>query len=189
MTAPVWSSGPVALWDLGVGLVLRWPQGALAVDPGDGLARVRGADAEPLSAVVFTGSEPERIAGLFGLLVAHGRRGGGPLTLVHGLVDEGVPAIAAAWRQTDPRCHGVALTLEPLFDGDSLALPGGALGGFEAGGAIFVAAVDGVQVAFCGAAAPSDRLDRRLQGVDAAVVEVPGHAGAPGCAVVLRGAP
>ena len=170
--------------DLGPGQVLTWPGGAVAVDPGDGFARaLQGVEqVGPLTAVLFTGPGPERIGGLFALLADQARRpGAGALTLVHGLVDEGVPALAAASRQVDPAAGALSLEIEPLFDGDDISWVGGHLRAHDVGGLAFRLELGSVSVVLAGGARPSGRLSRLLVDADVAWLEGPDHAVPAGC--------
>jgi hypothetical protein len=189
MSTPVWRDGAVALWDLGPGGVLAWPGGLLAIDPDDGFARVFANSelAGPLTAVLFTGPGPERIGGLFSLLADQARRPRTrPLTLVHGLIDDGVPALAAAYRQVDPASGALSLEVEPLFDGDGFDLVGGGLSGHDVGGLLFRLTLGGTVVVLAGGAAPSTRVARLVGDAAVAWLEGEGHTLPHACVRVGR---
>ncbi len=187
MSLRVWSHGEVSLWDFGVGQLLVWPGGAIAVDPGDGFARAlsRSDQAGALTAVLFTGPGPDRIGGLFALLADQARRPRSwPLRLVHGLVDEGVPALAAASRQVDPAAGALSLEVEPLFDGDGFALVGGHLSGHDVGSLAYRLQLGSLGVVLAGGARPSSRLSRLLDDATVAWLEGKDHRVPAGCARV-----
>ncbi len=189
MTEPCWSRGGLALWDLGAGWVLVWKGGCLVVDPADGFARAwAGSDLEerPL-AVFFTGDGPERLGGLYGLLAAEARRSREVgLALVHGMNQEGVPALAAAWRQNDPCSGEMDLVLETAFDGEVVPLAGARLSVHDVGAlACVVRLPDGV-VVFAGAGGNSSRLVRLLGGAHAVVAEAPIPGLAADCVWIRR---
>jgi len=178
VTAPAWRTGPVGLYDLGVGWALTWPGSALAVDPQDGFARAwsRAEPSPRLDAVLFTGPAVGRAAGLFPLLLQQAavpRRA--PLVLAHALADEAVPALAAAARQVDARAGSLDLTLESMFHGDALDLPGVRIQGLDVGDLVFRVILDATTVVFAGDCAAGARLDRLLTGAQALVASSGGH--------------
>ena len=185
MIRPTWQRGPLALLDLGAGLVLTHPAGTVLVDCADGLARDwrrAGLAAGGPDLVLFTGGGLGQLGGLYALLGLAGEGGRtAPMLLAHGVSDDRLGNLVAAWQHSEGTRSGLPLALEGVFGGDTVEQAPFWAQAHDVGALAWTVRVGELALTFSGSAPPSPRLARAGRGPPGAGVGGAGRGRGTAC--------